>query len=180
MKIKFLIALLFCNFCYVQASGKAYESAREQLATYFKTEIAEKQRVEDARTAVLVMAARSLQKGITRKQFKVIRNQLAQGLLPSPANEPILGRLQSITENHARKFPLCCSPWVYQSTIDREADSLYATIDAILKQEHADTYTALQSAGKGSGSVHVVQAFAVPSAPMLNERLLGQHGQNIK
>lgn len=108
MKIKILTALLFCNFCYVQASNKDYESAHEQLAAYFKADIAKKQRVADARIMVLVMAVNSLQKGITRKQFKTIRNQLTQGLLPSPANEPILARLQTITENHARKFPLCC------------------------------------------------------------------------
>jgi hypothetical protein len=183
MNIKFLIALLFCNFSCMDASNHSHEIAHEKLSAYFTNEISREQRVKDVRITVLVVSAQNLKEGIDRKKFKEIRNQLAQGLLPSPANQPILARMQTITENHARKFPFCWKPWVFQSTIDREVTSLREMIDETLKSEHKEIYTAAEQKVTRSELPNLVQAYlvpAIPSAPELNAKLLDQYSSQNK
>ena len=183
--MKFLYTGLFLlSYSIVHASGNAYTDAHHQLARHFKQEVDEKQKVKDARTVVLVTAAGSLKKGIKRADLKKVRENLSAALLKNKANETIITKLSAIEENHKRTFPLCCKPWIWQSTIDREAEELRLRIDEVLQSENPHLYSNIKSESRrtviSSASCAVAYPVSDPSAPTLNYRLLDQYGRNEK
>lgn len=174
--------VLILSVTFLQAS-QPYDQAHEKLKEYFKQAINEEQRVKDVRTTALVRAAAKLQNGISRKELKEVRNNLSCNLLPNGANGPILASMCSITDNHSRTFPFCCKPWVYQSTINREAENLKNVIDATLKKENPETYESLMHNKSITAPIGYTVAYPIlqaPSAPPLQQSLLQQYSQNKK
>ncbi len=179
-----LISLWLLSSVAIFSAQNPYDQAHANLAAYFKADIDEKKRVEDARTSALVHAASQLNKGMTRAQLRTVRCNLAQILLRNKANEDILSKMSAITDNHKRTFPFCCKPWVLQSTIDREAKELRERIDETLRKENPGIYnqTKADSSRMFTSPLASVQAYPIvgASAPMLDERLLDQYCQHKK
>lgn len=177
-KMSMSITFLLYSYC-MQSSEQALTPTQIQLVTYLQRDIEKKQAIIDTRNQVLLTAADQLQERLNRSQFKQVRITLRNGLFLkselSASDKRILDNLEEIRNNHARRFPCCCKPWVFQSTIAREAQSLYDIIDEIIKEENQSVYESVKCGQAPFQDSVIIQAYPVdvtPSAPALQESLL--------
>ena len=180
MKTISTICLLLTIFCTLKPANQAYEHAHIDLKNYFENQLTQEQRIKNHRTSILTQAAQKLEKGVNRVELKEVRLSLETELQPSPENEQIIARIKTIKESHARTFPFCCKPWIFQRTITREAQSLHATIDGVLKKENPDLYNSVKTNTTTPLSDTFTTAYPVISplsAPLLTSAL-SQCGRN--